>query len=303
MALDWTTLGAPPAAFRAKCRVVGWAVLVAGASAGLLGCSGRTGGGSAAVVDQAAEPTVVVFEAPPILEGETDRIKHDFIVVNPTDRPLEIVRMERSCTCTETEMAVRRLLPGEETTLHVETDIRNRTGRVQVHVTLVPEAGALLMYQLNMRVYERVRFETAILSLGTIEPGEEIARRFTVVTSSRDPTPPLPVLTLDAPERPLELRQVADESEEQPDDGIAVRRTTWDLRLGPQVTPGKNRVEVVARCPGQGLPVVERRMPIQWGVRERYAVDPPRLFFAGLKGQASGGNVFPISVRRLDGKP
>jgi hypothetical protein len=105
------------------------------------------------------------------------------------------------------------------------------------------------------------------------------------------------------PQGPIEWANVGDESHTQAD-GIAVRRTTWEIRFRPPAIQGFGRVDLIAAVPSKDKVRRESRLPIQWAIREMYAVSPARIFFSGLPGEkASGEAVFPVSIRRLDGKP
>lgn len=100
-----------------------WAVFLMAAGLVVSACSTspREVEEYASAVDPAGSP--LVHELPAIIQGEAHWIEHAFRIANGTDGPLEIARVQRSCTCAEVKLDSQRLLPGEETLFHVRADL------------------------------------------------------------------------------------------------------------------------------------------------------------------------------------
>jgi hypothetical protein len=60
-----------------------------------------------------------------------------FRLMNATDKPVEIVRVGTSCTCTRAEVAVHRLLPGESTDLSAHLRVGSLRGRMATSVDVL----------------------------------------------------------------------------------------------------------------------------------------------------------------------
>ncbi|HAT10308.1 MAG TPA: hypothetical protein DCS97_06890, partial [Planctomycetes bacterium] len=67
---------------------------------------------------------------------EAERFSARIIVRNPYQRAVRIVRLDTTCSCSKLELASRFLIPGETTTLDIESDNWRRSGPQQIRVSL-----------------------------------------------------------------------------------------------------------------------------------------------------------------------
>jgi Protein of unknown function (DUF1573) len=61
-------------------------------------------------------------------------LRKDFRLLNLGDRRLEISRISRSCACTRAVADETALEPGQSTSLHVEIETRDASGRIEQRV-------------------------------------------------------------------------------------------------------------------------------------------------------------------------
>jgi hypothetical protein len=63
------------------------------------------------------------YDAGYIFPDERSRVTHDFVVRNATSKPIKILDVQRSCTCTAFKLGKYQLTPGEQTTLTMDVEV------------------------------------------------------------------------------------------------------------------------------------------------------------------------------------
>ncbi len=75
------------------------------------------------------------FDFGKVTEGKV--VDHIFSIKNSGDETLSIKEVKTSCGCTATVLSKKELAPGEETTLKVELNTANRSGKMSRNVTII----------------------------------------------------------------------------------------------------------------------------------------------------------------------
>jgi hypothetical protein len=120
---------------------------------------------------------LVTKKLPPAFADEVDEIKWEFPVVNQSSEVARVVHVEKSCTCAKTELGQRELEPGEKTTLHLQAEVRGRSGPQRFWCDLQIENGAVWRYEVEVSLVRRLQVEPDLVSFGTVAAGREYERQ------------------------------------------------------------------------------------------------------------------------------
>lgn len=83
-----------------------------------------------------------------LLDDGSVRLEHDFVVSNPSEQALTIVKITTSCGCVKAEVEQSELGPGEVTTLRAAIDVAG-VGRTEQSATIAFSDGSIAKYWLH----------------------------------------------------------------------------------------------------------------------------------------------------------
>jgi hypothetical protein len=242
-----------------------------------------------------------VARLPPIFAHEAGSVKCDFEVKNTSNEPVDIKEIRRSCGCSKATLDKNQLLPGEQTVLHLDSDMRQGKGRQGLScVLLLDGSRPFHTYSVETAVYPRIQILVQTLTMGKVRPGAESVKEVLLVTHgrSRDDLPQLTSVT--STSRELEVSGPRELEEEAFPDGFFAKRFAVVAKLKAGNVAGQQNAELVfaMRSPGfEG----EKRLGVVWNVESSFEIKPARVFFVLRTEEHSASGI--VTIRSRDGSP
>jgi hypothetical protein len=241
------------------------------------------------------------YRHPPLFVEESSRLECDVPVKNDTGRTVRFTRVRWTCSCTGAQLAAMQLAPGEETTLHFDIDLRNRTGPQRFVCYVDEKGGAEWVYAVETTLYQRARFAgSGTTHFGMVDPrAEEVRETEFLLYAESAALLPQDVLFTTASDR-VQVEPGPGTTEEQPD-GVVARRIPLRLRLRAAEAPGLGQASVYARFERQ-MDKQQVQGEVTWNVRALYSVSPPQVYF-GTIDPSSAPAERHVLIQRADGRP
>jgi hypothetical protein len=249
--------------------------------------------------DQAAGSRYLVKRLGAVFGEDTQTLSCDFRIFNDADRPVRIVRINQSCSCTSVETDEKELQPCAATTLHLRANLRGRWGSQRFSCAVVPDEGTPWQCEALVNVLQRARIEPAFLHFGLVDLGAEsrkhVALKF--CTPRGETTPEF--LSVSSTGKEV-LVHPGDMVEEDTLDGMVLRNVVLEVTVVPQSASEVGRAELSILCRIQGA-VRQIQLPIDWRVESVFGVSPARIFWRVDSSGHSQEQM--IAIRRVDGRP
>jgi hypothetical protein len=145
----------------------------------------------------------VIMSPEPVFDfGERDseeKVEHNFVVKNAGDEVLNITDVKTTCGCTVAKPAVNTLAPGEETTVGVTFNLKNRQGVQNRKITVLTNDPETPQYYLELKgtVTALIMMEPTMLNFGRIEDNEPHTLPITIRTTKEGYTFELREVTIE----------------------------------------------------------------------------------------------------------
>lgn len=272
-------------------------VLIAATVAGL--CSWNLLAQGSAAAAPSPRPNGETRDLGSFLQGEHSFIEARFTVRNDSEQVLRIEGFERSCSCTSTELGAKVLRPGKKTFLKLRSDVRGRSGPLQLYCKLRHNQGEPRVYAVACTIHPPARFEPPQLRFGTLDPGATASREVIVSTFGR-PVPPVPQVRVASAQERLRVQTLGSDVLSLTD-GFHQRRTRVRVTLTASQIPGGDRGSVLVT--GLEDDSLERRLQCDWVVRSLYTITPPNVFFHDNEESSAELLEATATIERLDGEP
>lgn len=257
---------------------------------------------TASLLGRDSAPTVGVKVLPPVFNDEASHLKCDIPVTNNSAQRVHFAEIRPSCGCSSAILSDRDLEPGQQTVLHIETAIRDRTGPEKVFCVLIDQDGNTRNYEIRTTIYSRVAFSPREIRFGLVDPNKETSSAAELSFFSRDlaDLPAADSLNFRCADE-LKLTVSAAPTELKNSDGVFVRKIPLAVVLVPGPGSGPATGAITVSFDWKGLKQ-ESRLPIAWNVRNLYDISPMRAFFIASD-VASETLERRISIRRTDNIP
>jgi hypothetical protein len=192
----------------------------------------------------AIAPIYREIRLPSILVEDQPHVQQTFRVANTTNRIVRFTKIIPSCTCSMASLDSMHLQPGQETTLRMEFDLRERTGPQRFLCELIEDCNNVWTYDIATTVYERISFQPRLIRFGLVDPNTEHVRPVELHIVSRKRTQP-PTIRPPQPESShLHVRTTATDDKTLPGD-LVQRTVRLALTLSTPVNPGFSQADVI----------------------------------------------------------
>lgn len=131
------------------------------------------------------------YDAGPILAETTTEVRHAFKVANTTDRPVKIVDVRASCSCTTSRLGKRDLRPGEVTELELAASVPKAYSKANLVCTLLTDhpTSREWVYSIQFESLPRVVVDPHHVDLGSFKEADLTGdRALAKVAGSRELT-------------------------------------------------------------------------------------------------------------------
>lgn len=262
------------------------------------GCGKIPADSPEATVPPDDQPQYVSQELPPVFTGHVESLSSQFEVVNLSPDARSDLETKPSCACSEARLEKTALQPKEKTTLHLEANLRGRTGPQTFFCRILSKQGFLGHYEFHTTVYPEIAFDPSSLEFGVIQPEKEAKTEFAISYHhpSGQPAPKLLSLVPASPD--LKISE-SGRSEASIPGNVQNRQINYQLSLSPQKTAGRGLSQLVATFDVEG---VRRQLtvPVSWSMNDFFVLSPNRAFFGVIK-KSDKPACRKVILRRGDG--
>jgi hypothetical protein len=131
----------------------------------------------------------IIMSPDPVFDfGERDneeKVEHNFVVKNAGDEVLNITDVKTTCGCTVAKPSVNSLAPGEETTIGVTFNLKNKQGVQNKKITVLTNDPESPQYYLELKgtALTLIMMEPTMLNFGRIADNEPHSLPITIRTT------------------------------------------------------------------------------------------------------------------------
>ena len=110
-----------------------------------------------------------MFDAGGHIVSQTKQINHEFVITNVSRKPIGILEILKTCTCTTADLDKRLIQPGESASLKLKINVIPILKDWEVHCTLKTDSPsqAEVTYRVKFRTYPDILFSSDVVNLGS----------------------------------------------------------------------------------------------------------------------------------------
>jgi len=214
------------------------------------------------------------IDLPDVFAGSNSGLRYTLEINNDSDSDLEVVGVEKSCTCTNADLLGIKIKKGDVAKYPISISTGSAYERRSVDIVLVLQSGAKWRYSLHFNVFPVAAFDRKIIEFGFLND-QLASEEFTVVLSPDDKGVRPSLIDVSSMSPFLEIQKLNDI---KPDESKAnVYKANYKVSLKKPPYDGSQMAYINLKYLINSSHA-EVALPVTWNARHVLSTTPSRLF-------------------------